>query len=262
MSWKIKEPKFRDWLRDFQEYARPTREVWDVIIALVGVAIPAAVYFGLVQASADVPSWVPYVAAGLTTVLYVAFVVHYRIWKAKETEIRQLKDRLTPKIEVFLDKATNSIETTRGLNGVAHYYVQIHAKSSRDSIVYDCRPHITRIEHRPTDGVGFCEVIAEPLLASWSLQPDHVVALSKGIAHRFNLFWFENTGIRHAPDISGRVPNKLLDFYQETGKRGEYRYRIHVSGREVMPTEAHITVRWRSGGYPLIEIEPISQETN
>jgi hypothetical protein len=257
----IAEPKFRDWLRDCREHSRPTRDIWDMVVTLTGLAIAIALFFGLRSAEGLQP-WVPYTAGTLCAVLYFSSVVHYKTWKSKERKIREFQDRLSPKIEIFIDKETNGIETTRGLNNAIVHYVQVCARSAFDSTVYDCKPHITKIEHRLKPGYEFTEIIAESLLAGWSLQPEHGVTLSAGITHRFNVVWFEETieKPRHPSGVGLEgTPNKLSDFYDKTGKTGQYRYHVHVAGRDVAPTQGYLTITWLSGALPLVELETLSR---
>jgi hypothetical protein len=67
---------------------------------------------------------------------------------------------------------------------------------------------------------------------------------------------------RHwGPLMSGAfsVPFAAL-AYSSVGKKGEYRYSVHVEGRDAIPGMARLAVEWRESGYPLVTLEPLGNE--
>jgi hypothetical protein len=147
----------------------------------------------------------------------------------------------------------NGIESVALDSTRQQHFVQVQVRSALDSTVPECAAYITRVEHRSADGAGFSEVIGEALPLSWSLQPSRTVVLSKGIVHRFNICAFYD---EDAPGHQeNKAPIKLQTFYNAIGRKGQYRYYIHVAGRDVTPIEGIVIITWRNGGLPLVDLE-------
>ena len=114
-----------------------------------------------------------------------------------------------------------------------------------------------RIEHRATPSDEFTEVWGESQVVPWSRQfgkPD----LSKGNPLRFNIVSYNPT-TPIPEDIVERAQqsNSLVQFYESKGRNGEYRYTVHVVGRDVLPAMAHVFVMWNPHGYPSVTLHPI-----
>jgi hypothetical protein len=254
---EIPEPTFRDWLGDWKEHARPTREVWDVVLTIVGILIPLAVYYGLIKTNG--PPWAPIVAAAVVAAIYFATIVHFKIWKAKEMEIRQLKNRLIERIRLFLNERNGGIQAAKMTDGRDRWYVQVCATSSTEATLHDCIAHLVEIAHRPTSSVDFREIKAEALPLPWGYQPTLPIVLTKQISHRFNLISFDADN--KIQNEALQKPVDLKEFYEGTGKTGEYRFRVYVCGRGMVPTERHIYVSWASpNNLPHIKLADVSHD--
>jgi hypothetical protein len=173
---------------------------------------------------------------------------------------RRLADRLAPKIGLYLKHdpfgLTTGIEIGKGENGEDFPYVQVCVEPLTQAPIYDPVPNITRIEHRPKEFLGFSEVFGESRRIDWSWQRGSVT-LHKGKPVRLNIVRYDNA--TPAPsDITDNPPYKLSQFYSSLGKTGEYRYTIHVEGREVVPAQAYVYVRWRVHGHPEVRLEPLA----
>jgi hypothetical protein len=96
--------------------------------------------------------------------------------------------------------------------------------------------------------------MGETQIAEWSKQPA-TVRLSKGKPIRCNICWYDNGGVYDAP---AQRSFKLAQAYARIGKKGQYRYRLHVDGSGVSPTEAYVYVKWRIRGHPVVTLEPIT----
>jgi hypothetical protein len=179
----------------------------------------------------------------------------FQLW----TRNRKLADRLAPKIGLYLNHdpfgQTTGIEFGKGPNGEDFPFIQLCVEPITDAPIYDAVPNITRIEHRGGESLGFTEVFGESRRIDWSWQPGSLT-LYKGKPVRLNIVRYDNN--TPAPsDIMSNSPYKLTQFYSSTGKAGEYRYTIHIEGRDVLPARAYVFVKLRVRGYPKVTLEPI-----
>lgn len=149
---------------------------------------------------------------------------------------------------------TTGIEFAKGQGGEDFPYVQVSAEPLTDAPVYDPVANIVKIEHRAETSSEFTEIMGETQIAGWSRQPPNL-RLSKGKPIRFNICWYDDSGVHDAFPMSSY---KLAQAYAKLGKSGEYRYKVHVDGRDVVRTEAFVCVRWRVRGHPVITMGPIS----
>jgi hypothetical protein len=193
--------------------------------------------------------------------LTAAWFAAYRVWKAERDQVIALQDRLSRKIRLFLhtDKArtTRGIEIGKSGSGAELPYIQVSAESLTDAIIKEATASIVRIEHRATPSDEFTEVWGESQVVPWSRQfgkPD----LSKGNPLRFNIVSYNPT-TPIPEDIVERAQqsNSLVQFYESKGRNGEYRYTVHVVGRDVLPAMAHVFVMWNPHGYPSVTLHPI-----
>jgi hypothetical protein len=189
-----------------------------------------------------------------------ALIFSYYLDHKKQTgRIKELEARLSPKIRLFLRPdptgQTTGIEIAKSDVGEELPHVQVCVEPLTSATIYDPVPNITKIEHRPDKSVTFLEVYGESRRIDW---PHHSTGatLSKGKPLRFNIVWYhENTNTLY--DVVEKYPNKLSEFYSSVGKKGEYRYTVHVEGRDAMPAMAHVYVEWRRSKYPLVTLEPL-----
>lgn len=174
-----------------------------------------------------------------------------------DTPVMQGYASVAKKIRLFLPEdpfeQTTGIEFAKGENGQTIPYVQVCVEPTTDAAILDPVANVIRIDHRVDNSPAFSEVMGETQIAGWSRQPPNV-RLSKGKPIRFNLFWYNESGLYDAFPMSSY---KLAQAYAKIGKSGEYRYRVHVDGRDVAPSEAYVFVRWRLRGHPQITLEPI-----
>jgi hypothetical protein len=155
---------------------------------------------------------------------------------------------------------TGGIEIGRGPNGEELPHIQVSAEALTDVSIYDCVPSIVRIEHRSDRKKEFSEVWAESRAIDFTWKHS---TLSKGNPLRFNILAYDP----RAPGLFDVVPpdkrsNMLKQFYEATGRNGEYRYTVHVAGRDVVMSMARIYVEWVPNTYPLITLEPIEASQN
>src|ERR1041384_4384100 len=107
---------------------------------------------------------------------------------------------------------------------------------------------------------AFTVVVSEPAPPEWSLEGISTT-LSRGKVSRFNIAYYQPS----KTSVHDAMPShsfKLRQFYQNTGRTGQYRYQVHVAGRDAAghgtdPAQAYILVKWGDHGYPKIELEPI-----
>jgi hypothetical protein len=194
----------------------------------------------------------------------LAFLVAaYLIWANERKTVVAFQDRLAPKIMLFLNPdpfgQTTGIEIAKGTGGDDVPYIQVCAEPITDITIYDPVPHITKIEHRANETSVFYEVLGESRPIDWSWQQAGAT-LSKGKPLRFNIVSYnENTKTPYDIVNEKSSPNKLLIFYSETGKSGEYRYTVHVEGRGVVPARAQVYVKWRPRGHPKVTLASIAE---
>jgi hypothetical protein len=173
--------------------------------------------------------------------------------------IASLEDRLSPKIKLFLKPdpfgQTTGIEIGKTENGDDAPFIQVCVEPMTEAAISDPVPSITKIEHRKSEAENFQEVFGISRPIAWDWQKG-AVTLSKGKPLRFNVVRYDNksTGLSDITDTA----YKLTEFYSSTGKAGEYRYTVHVEGRDIVPVEAHVYVRWRVRGHPVVTLEPIA----
>jgi hypothetical protein len=185
----------------------------------------------------------------------------FSVWNNERKKVAALQNRLEPKIRLFLysdvARGTTGIEVGRGPNGEELPYIQVSAEALTDAAIYQCVPSMTRIEHRSDQTVEFREVWAESRPVPWTRGPQETT-LSRENPKRFNIVSYDPrfpTPIDIAPPAG--QSNMLDQFYEATGRSGEYRYTVHVMGREAMPAMAYVSVRWRPRGYPSIALQDI-----
>jgi hypothetical protein len=182
---------------------------------------------------------------------------HFQTWSNLNKRISELENRLSEKIKLSLPedpfKQTTGIEFAEGVDGRSLPYVQVCAEPNADAAIFEPVANIIRIDHRNDDASVFSEVMGEPEIAGWSRQPANV-HLSKGKPIRFNVFSYNENGMCGASPIPSY---KVNNAYQKIGKQGEYRYKVHVDGRNTVPTEAYVFVKWGIRGHPQIRLEKI-----
>jgi hypothetical protein len=198
------------------------------------------------------------VGTGIIAAFDVLIIFPYKLWAANSARIASLEDRLLPKIRLFLHRdpiqQTDGIEFATGNVGQSLPYAQVSAEPITEAPIDSPVANIVRIDHRATDTDEFAEVMGETEIAGWSRQPQNV-RLAKGKPIRFNLFWYDQVGLH---DASPMPSYKVEQAYARIGKSGEYRYRVHVDGRGIVPTEAYVYTRWRIRGHPVITLVPIA----
>jgi hypothetical protein len=197
---------------------------------------------------------------GLSVIGYLFYGVFVE-YDVMQANIYKLEQRLSPKIKLYLNRdpfdLKTGIEIAKEPNGESIFYVQVCVKSMSDAMIYDVVPHFTKIEYRTSELSNFEEVISETLRAEWGFIGFQQVTLSKGKPIRFNIVAYNDKA--EAPyDVSIPKPNKVAQFYQTHKKVGEYRYKVHVEGRDIDPAEAYVSVRWRLRGFPSIKLDPIT----
>jgi hypothetical protein len=236
----------------FLELARK----WGALVS-GAFSVPFTLLGFLTDRSYQQTVWWGMAAAAL---LFSYFLDHQK----QRATIKELVARLSPKIRLFLHRdtarGTMGIEIGRGPHGEELPYVQVSAEALTDELVYDCAVSMNMIEHR-TDGAGeFTEVWTESRPLPWIRRP-HSTNLSKGNPIRFNIV---SSDPRIAAPLDIVPPheqsNMLNQFYGVAGKNGEYRYTVHVVGRNAIPSVARIYVNWQSNNYPSVKLEPIEAD--
>jgi len=176
--------------------------------------------------------------------------------------IEELEKRLLPKIRLFLHpdqtSKTAGVEIASGPGGEELPYIQVSAAALTDAMIYEPVANITRIEHRADPSHKFAEVWGESRVVPWSRQSERTTP-SKGNPLRFLVSYDPRTPTPQDIVALDQQSNRLIRFYSATGRNGEYRYTVHVVGRDVIPAMAHVSVTWRSQGYPTVTLEPIKQ---
>jgi hypothetical protein len=180
----------------------------------------------------------------------------YLLWARNQTLI----DRLSPKMKLFLQTdpfgQTTGIEIGKMENGDDAPYIQVCVEAITDAPIYGPEATITKIEHRKNETDGFQEVFGESRQIDWSWQTKGAVTLSKDKPIRMNIVRYNYKS--PAPyDITDNAPYKLAQFYSSIQKTGEYRYTIHIEGRDAVPARAHVYVKWKVRGHPKVALEAI-----
>jgi hypothetical protein len=153
---------------------------------------------------------------------------------------------------------TTGIEFAKGEHGEELPHIQVCAEAITDATIHEPVPSIVAVEHRNDNITQYSEVFGETRTIKWSLQGTNIT-LSKGRPLRMNIVWFNQTTSNLYDANSDLVPHKLGQFYAWKGRTGEYRYKLHVEGRDIVPAMAYLHVRWLPRGYPMISLEPIGE---
>jgi hypothetical protein len=195
----------------------------------------------------------------MATAFICAWATGYLVWKKERIRLLELEDRLTCKIRLSLKYdptgMTTGIEIGKDQNEGDAPYIQVCAEPANDSTIYEARASITNIEHRSNDASGYTVITSEPSPTEWSRE-GITTTLSKGKISRLNIARYSPTE-NLMGDVVPKPSFKVSQFYQKTGKVGQYRYRVHVEGRDTTPVQAYVSVKWLPRGYPKIELEPV-----
>ena len=229
---------------------------FSALLVLLGLGISIAGAFGLKIPSESIIQLATWALAAIC-----GGQAAFSVWARERRNVTSLEDRLAPKIKLFLSSdplnQTTGIEFAEGEKGQIIPYVQVCVEPLTNATIFNPVASIITIEHRLNTSSSFSEVIGETGLATWSRQPPQNMRLSKGKPIRFNLFWYDDHTIHDGSPI-GSGSYKLDHAYAKIGQNGEYRYRVHVDGDDVVvPAEAYVSVRWRIRSHPIVTIEQV-----
>jgi hypothetical protein len=187
--------------------------------------------------------------------LVCAAFASYRVWKPERFRVRELEERLAPKIKVSLDPSYGIRIAETRLNlppgvpaqrGPDSKYVQIMVRSATDAPLIECEARLIRVE-RIGDREMTEVILTEPTFCTWSRmegEEQKRMTIPAKISQAANLFRVQQGN----PRLDTLTTNVHYDFDAEIQRAGNYKLTIAVYAKDC-PTEIiSLIFKW-SGSY-------------
>jgi hypothetical protein len=233
------------------EFTRAFRFTW--FDAMSG---GASVPFMVLAAWLD-SSWGKAICAALA--FACGWLAAYRVWKREKENALGLEERLSPRINAFLDPECNGVRVVETLipaerrRGPDSKWVQLSVRSTTDAPLIDCETRLLRVE-RINDDQSIEVVSDEPAYCEWSNSPqDQRIRMNipAEVAQPANLFSIHD--IADAELIPETRPNIKPELLREIQAPGKYRLAIAVSARDAPTVRKSLLLEW-NGTYQSLTI--------
>ncbi len=194
----------------------------------------------------------PWVKAGLIILAFIcAWIAAYRVWAAERERVRVLEDRLSPKIDVYLDRdGVRTVETRIGLppsepqrRGPDSKWVQIIVMPATDAQLVDCEVRLLRAE-RINDDRTATVILTEPVFCTWSNMPAGTTRMTipSNVPQASNIF-SANDG---STELYMQTSPIKCEFRDQIQRPGTYRLKIGVSAQDCLTNVKTFLFRWSS----------------
>jgi hypothetical protein len=228
---------FRDFIRSF----------WPNYFALMsgGWSVPAAIAAFFVT-NETARNWL-WATAGVCAVLAA-----YLVWKPERKKVIGFRERLTPRIHVFLEAPHKGVQGFPLTDGSLSKYIQFTVTPCTESPLVDCEAWLTSVVRINADGTTQ-SLAEEHVHWQWSNCPTPKVTINVGINQRANMFWV-NDKSEDTLTVDARPGHVRL--LTEIQTKGDYRIGVSVTAVDVPTKHTSFVFHW--GGYDDVYLIPES----
>jgi hypothetical protein len=223
-------------------WAEVIREVWHwlggAFVSLVGIAM--SIY------NFPVWIWAPLVVGGVGYVQFRAWLASEKRREQTEVEVTKLRERLAPKIQVFLEQRYNGVlgYTASGKVAVSSdeankKWVQFTVACATDSTLVDCEVWLIRAE-RMSAGNATADLLEEKVRCDWSIEGGRQHTIRPMGERRVNLFSFKRDDSGPKPTIDP-LKSTLLNEIRTPGK---YRLNVLVTAKDCPSSLTSFIFEW------------------